>query len=594
MRRGLTLLLLLCAALVGRADSYVIELKPEESQAFRFVPMSVRDYAITHRGRRIAYLVRARHRLFNPAVRGLSGRIRGERAVVRCRSFLKGPVEFRFEKGVLVSLKRWKSPLEQRDIDEKLVRAAISPRSDLTCLWPSEQEKKSTYRDWWAAQKGLKRLRLWYFNPNGAGTLFAELALVGFGLFLLSRGKALKGAGVVLTAAFFVLTLLTGSRGSVLAFGCGAIPMLLLATRTRLSRRAVAFAAIGLVAVAVLMSCGTFGARFGSKFLSLGWSNAERLRIWREVPRMLVAAPMGWGLDQSGLAYCDWFQPMGAYHPVKWLVSSHLTWIVEFGRWFFVGYAFAWLTLVGLAFRRALKGDRTSVAAFGLLLLWFVACWFSTVGVFASLWILPGLAALCVLIGTVRDFKRTDGVLLFVCAVLALAAPFAVETAGRHMRPRKSCHLAVTRCAGRTVIGKGEPKTCLVPDAEVLSGDFVGAFGRAVRAYARRHKGLEAFAVVDSIDRLPAEVDRLVVCGRACRECLKRCPQSKSLVFLSPPFGPGEIPPALAESGRLTVVYGEFARRLDSRLAELPAWCLTVPRAELYLPNWMRWIGGTK
>ena len=54
---------------------------------------------------------------------------------------------------------------------------------------------------------------------------------------------------------------------------------------------------------------------------------------------MLASAPNGWGLGKSAEAYEQWFEPVGEKIVLKNLLSSHLTWLVEFGwplRWLYV------------------------------------------------------------------------------------------------------------------------------------------------------------------------------------------------------------------------------------------------------------------
>lgn len=604
MKWFFAVLLAVSFALRGDAAAYVVDVPPGNSAALRFVPISVRDFAVTLFGKRIATLTRfGNGRLRNPAVKGLVGRISRKKATVRCRRLMKGPAELSFKRGVLRSLRRTKSPAGQRDVDRRLVNLSRPSQVRLASLWPTEREAKAETRDWWTVQRGGRRLRLWYFNPNGAGTLFAELAVSALAVFLLWGGRKVKGGAALLCVSCLTLTFLTGSRGSLVAFGCGAAVLVLATVRQRLSRQLVVVVLLAGLVLAALMALGVFGSRFGSRLFALDWSNMERLRIWREVPRMLAAAPAGWGLNRSGMAYCDWFQPMGAFHPVKWLISSHLTWIVEFGRWFFAGYAFLWLVLLVLSVRQILGGSRLAVAALGILVLWFVAAWFSTVGIFVSLWILPSVAALAVLVGAVRQRRKADGLLIVLCGLLTLALPLLTEAVGCRMPPVRGCELSVVRKEGATVIGKGTPVAYVVPDDEMLTGGNIGAFGRDVRKYARRHRGLPAFAVVDSVDDLPGEMDRLVLCGRACQAYLAAresglstgdYPRAKTMVFLSPPFAPAAIPEMLTADGTLRVVYGEFARRLDDGLAELPSWCCTAPGAELYIPNWLKWVEGRK
>jgi hypothetical protein len=71
-------------------------------------------------------------------------------------------------------------------------------------------------------------------------------------------------------------------------------------------------------------------------------SIANRLEIWRQVPKMIADAPMGWGVGNAVRAYQNWYQPLD--HGVTYLnlVSTHFTWLVEFSWWQRILYCFGW------------------------------------------------------------------------------------------------------------------------------------------------------------------------------------------------------------------------------------------------------------
>ena len=578
--------------------AYTISLSPGESTAFRLVQTSGRDYAITLLGRRIFLLTRKGKTLVNPAISGMTGVIATNGTVrVKCPDFAGSAATLTFTDGVLTRLQRRNGTVERKAKDQKMMRMAPSGKYPLLRQWSPKQDKEIDYWAYWKMQKGFRRLRLWFFNPNGAGTFFAELALLALAAVLSFRRWPLQVSCGALFAFFFWCELKTGSRGAFTAMLLGGLAMAVLHVHSRFSWKR--FAAVGGTA-AVLMALvgfGVFGSRVGRRLFATDWSNLERLRIWREVPRMLAAAPGGWGVNQSGAVFCDWFQDPKTFHPLVWLVNSHLTWIVELGCWFCAAYVFVWLAVTLLSLRSAWRGSRTGMLVAGLAVMLFVSAWFSTVGVFCSLWVLPGLALLAFLVRNAKRFDRTSVILLSVSLLLAAAAPFAIVRVGRAMAPVRGGIGAITRAAGVTVVGAGVPEVYLVPDEEVLS--VGGGMGRDVRRHIAKRKKVPAIAVADSVKQLPMQMDRLVLAGHAGAEYLRLrqerlatgdFPRARKIVFLSPPFTPRDVPGALVDAGSVLVVYGEHSMRLCGLRDSVPPWVKVVKGGELYVPGWVRFL----
>ena len=114
--------------------------------------------------------------------------------------------------------------------------------------------------DFW---QNTSRLRLGYKNPNSAGTLFAELAVLAFaGLLFLSPFWARIAFGGCLAASLVAL-LLTESRGSFLGFCIGALILVAVAVSRRFTVKRLALCVGGVAFIVGLLAFGVFGERFG-------------------------------------------------------------------------------------------------------------------------------------------------------------------------------------------------------------------------------------------------------------------------------------------------------------------------------------------
>lgn len=127
-------------------------------------------------------------------------------------------------------------------------------------------------------------------NSNYAGTFVAICLPLGFAVLAASKGQTRAGwtAASVAMAGYIVVS---GSRGAVLAAGCGAIPLLL----ARIPAKALA----GVAATALLAGAGLLGAgggewlgRWAALFDPDYRTNRVRLDIWAGTLEMAAAAPL--------------------------------------------------------------------------------------------------------------------------------------------------------------------------------------------------------------------------------------------------------------------------------------------------------------
>ena len=151
---------------------------------------------------------------------------------------------------------------------------------------------------------------------------------------------------------------------------------------------------------------------------------------------------------------------------------------------------------------------------------------------------------------------------------------------------------------GRILVGGAHPARWVVDDLQMLGHVMTG---RDMRDWYVKHPGAPAVGYLNSVWRIPTDgrVHRLTLAGEAGKDYLKwlkkkgypeKMPQS--VVFLSPPFPPSEIPEELRRRADVSVVIGEFAARY-SREYLTPRPDVTIVRnVEIYLPNWMNFVVG--
>ncbi|MDR3404222.1 MAG: O-antigen ligase family protein [Chthoniobacter sp.] len=427
---------------------------------------------------------------------------------------------------------------------------------------------------------GIWRMDWGLGNPNKTATLIAMLMIAVWALAYLKRWGfwvawvLFMGLGVCLIHTF--------SRGGLVALISGVAILLWRAPRPwAVSRVAAVLIAIWLlVGTAVHLQAHQ---RFGQGIVKEDRSITNRLKIWKQVPQMMVAAPNGWGRDQAQWAYMQWFQSVNASESYVNLVSSHFTWMVEMGwlgRFAYVaGWGFVFLLSWPTGSRRWLALPLAVCVSFA------VGAVFTHVADSSWLWILPGLALLSVLGGRAwqkswPQWSAWGGVT--GAAGLMLLAVWAIGTARSTLPLRGS--------EGTVVIGRGEPGVWIVADSKVLGDNY----GKTLRRFIAEQKDrtFPTVAVVDTLEDIKSKTPgTIVVAGSLPEEELHalavRMQKGTHILFLNPTFYPQEIG-ALEDAQRknMAAIFGEF-----SQSPALSAWqsFATVRQVEVagdFLPRW--------
>lgn len=465
--------------------------------------------------------------------------------------------------------------------------AYATPTNAIASLWPSREEMKPPDPSEWDVWNGTNRLRWFARNPNHSALLIAEAAIVLLGIGLFFGSWWVRVPGLTLGLAFLHPLLRTESRAGLLAFLIGFLALLLIRFRKGIGWRFAVVLLILLTAVAVVIprlkvSEGIV-ARFATAKVEM--FEGKRMHMWREFPRMMAAAPLGWGLWQSGPAYNSWFEKPDRMHMTGDLFNDHLSRLAEGG--FVLGglYVFVWSFVLLHSLVFAWKGG--SPIPLAVWLTYFVACIFNPMNFWGRSFYFP-LAVSCLLFlrrGRPLILKSLIGSGTLTVLVLASLAIIASRA------PQQDIPLRASWLGHQVVAGKGEAQVWVVEDGFVLDGNYFGFPGREIREFYQAHPDAEALGLVRDLSHLPSHMRTLVVVGKACEPYFDlphdRRPDAECVVFLSPPLKYDKI---LEQTGKLKdvhIVVGEFAARLEGGCADAPESVHVVPGAELYIPGWL-------
>ena len=478
--------------------------------------------------------------------------------------------------------------LRKRLVGEREATVRVPPPGNdpeaLAALWPDKGTRLVAAEppDIWSDGS---RLRMWFDNPNKAGLFFAELALV-FLAFMFCSPIWLRVCGAVLSLASFACLVQTSSRGALLSFLCGLIAMGLVRLKSLLTVRRLLLVAVAVgVAVGCLFAAGQ-GERLAKNLFNEGQRETSRLTVWKQVPRMMVDAPDGWGLGQAARAYIDWYQPKSSCL-LKNLISGHLTFMVETGWPIRFGYVFLWLAAGLVSAWLSLRG--ASPVPLALIVAFAVAGCFNPVIDVPELWGVPVGAVLALAVARFRVWCAR-GVVVPI-SIAGLGAAIAIGgvyawgmTASQEMAIRKD---------GRAICLNGtDPKIWIVDDDYSLHGGYWWLAGRELRDALAQKEPSTAIGYVRSVADVPSDAEKIVLVGETGHDFLALAdkPRAKSIVFLSPSFPWQAVPKDLMTSYDVSLVVGGLVARLAAGKDSLPSWVTVVPGTEIYIPNWLNFV----
>lgn len=353
--------------------------------------------------------------------------------------------------------------------------------------------------------KGMVRWQFGFDNPNKLAVLAVELVLVGLALACSARRFA-RILGTALAVGALYVLLHTFSRGGIVALAVAVVPLALAVLRRLKSARTLVkvsllAAAAGLFLLPVQMGVV---ARVVQGFSREDRSVGNRLELWKTAPHMVLDAPFGWGIGNSGESYMQWYQPLDRKERYRTLVNSHLTWIVETGIAGGIVWLLGWSAVLSFGF---IVGRRQ-----GSWLCWsewvalFVAALFSSVCESWPLWIIPAVALARVLVSQGWRFLRLAlfwGIGLTGFLGCAMGAAFVLLD--------KEGLLLIRKRDYGIQVGRTTPLFWLVPDLKVLGGEM---YPREMREFLVDHP-MVSFVIAQDARQIPDEAEVVVVCGEA-------------------------------------------------------------------------------
>lgn len=186
---------------------------------------------------------------------------------------------------------------------------------------------------------GVKRLDWGFGNPNITAGLIATLLMAVWGLAFIHRWGFWPA--LVAFTTLGVCLVQTASRGGLVAAILGGVVLVASLRRPWPRGRWIPI-------VAALVLLGSYAVwhgvatRYGKGIVEEDASVSNRWLIYRMAPAMMVDAPGGWGHKRAAEAFHHFYQPVGRHERYGSLVSSHLTWMVEWGWWGRGGYVVGW------------------------------------------------------------------------------------------------------------------------------------------------------------------------------------------------------------------------------------------------------------
>ncbi|PTY02972.1 hypothetical protein DB346_07625 [Verrucomicrobia bacterium LW23] len=460
---------------------------------------------------------------------------------------------------------------------------------------------------------GVWRMDWGLGNPNKTAALIATLMIAVWALAYFNRlGARRWGFWVALTlfTGLGVCLIHTYSRGGLIALFAGLVPLVWFAPRPW------GWVRIGAVVIAVWVMVGTSiymdaHSRYGLGVAKEDRSITNRLSIWKSVPAMMVDAPGGWGIGNSGAAFMQWYQPLEKNEEYRTLVNSHLTWLVEFGWPLRLLYVTAWTAAFVVCWPSAVaaarkgesggaevaesadpvevtasRGQQWLAVPLGVVSCFCVAAWFSSVAEEPWLWMAPGVLLAAALLSRVlmRDWPDLRIWLLPPAAAASVVAlAFALAAGGTEIHKREQV----------IVVGNGEPTTWVLVDSKVLGSRY----GRTLRSYlaapapasSPAKPATPAIGFASTPAALPDLTGkRLIVCGKIAnpQDAARLMAGAKEVVWVNPGLFPQELTLAPEQSARLRILVGEF-----SQSPAAMAWAGQAPVQRLpgvgdFIPVW--------
>ncbi len=416
---------------------------------------------------------------------------------------------------------------------------------------------------------GVWRMDWGFGNPNLTAALLVCLFCVAWlPAYMFRKGFWFS---LPLATVLGICLVHTMSRGGILG-GITALAILaILAPRPWPKGRLIgAGCAIWMVIAATFLL--NAHQRIGQGIGTEDKSVTHRLQIWKAAPQLCAIRPFGWGWNESGKAYMDWFLPEGRTDTYGSLVNTHLSKVVELGIFLGAFYLFLWFFAFYVSFPSS--RSRWRAILFTLLLGFAVAGTFTNMARNWPLWILPIAAVVAALLDHIRLREKFATRPLLAGLALSCILPAALLWLGK-----TQLTIPLREENGAFVLGTGKPTVWILADEQSLDGNY----RRKLREFFSIRSDL-TIGLCNRIEQLPRSPHAPVLVASSldasqANELLKR---GSNFFFVKPTFSPADL------SGRdgFHVIFGEFSK--SKFLAE---WSTSPKLIKLegigdYIPDW--------
>jgi hypothetical protein len=423
---------------------------------------------------------------------------------------------------------------------------------------------------------GVWRMDWGFGNPNKTAAFIAILMIA---IWILAYAR--KWGFWVALVGFVGLGISlvhTMSRGGLIALAVGLVPLILWAPRPWKGAKLVAV----LVGVWSIVGASIYlkaHERYLQGTVTEDRSISNRLEIWKAAPAMMVNAPGGWGLGNSGNAYVQWYQSLDKSETYRTLVNSHLTWMVELGWPLRILYVCGWGLIFLICWPSSQSRSRS--VALGAWLCFFAAAIFSSVAEAPAMWAIPLLLLLAAIVSRLVRKEFPSPIQWTIPIVATVAITCAIWLLGNRTSALQKIHHLVA-------YGNGAQKTLVVYDSATMGN----LYGRSIRAACK-----SPLALFFTGDVLPPVRDETLVLGGALpavalpslKAAIHDC---QKLVLLNPKFFPQEIGVDDTYKSKVTTYFGDF-----SQSPSMDAWQAVSTSQQLsgigdFVPNWPSLLSG--
>ena len=395
---------------------------------------------------------------------------------------------------------------------------------------------------------GIWRMDWGFGNPNKTAAFIAILMIAVLGFTYIHKWGF--WIALVLFTVLGIGLVHTFSRGGVIALVIGLVPVIYFSPRSWAWNRIVG----AVLSISIMIGCSIYldaQERYEQGFNREDRSITNRLQIWKVAPQMMVDAPYGWGIGNSGRAYMEWYQPLDQSEKYRTLINSHLTWLVELGWPARFLYILTWLSIILLCWPS--QRFHLFSISLGVWIAFAVAATFSSVAESLWLWIVPSLVLFGVLVIRIQKQVWLNLRLWTIPVAVSCLAILILALLG-------SKGMAIHAIDGSVVLGKGEPETWVVVNGKVM-GD---RYGHALRSYLSTLPGNhDSVGVVPSVAQIPGVVGKTVVIAGSTDDLAQAksaLTSARRIILLNPSFLPQEIGATKESSSRFSVLFGEFSQ----------------------------------